>query len=410
MNMFTMVWSYVRSRPMNTALNVVLMSLGIAVITLLISVGHQLENQVSRNSKGIDLVVGAKGSPLQLILCAVYHVDFPTGNIRLADAERLAKNRLVKKAIPLALGDSYKNFRIVGTDTSYAKLYDASLATGAWWQKDLQVVAGSNVSKELGLEIGGTFHSAHGLTTGTTAHDEQQYRVVGVLNGTGTVVDNLILTNVSSIWEVHGRHSDSPEKTSGDSSPLIPGVTAGDSTKEITALLIKYRNPLAAIQLPRMINSMTFMQAASPAFETARLYTILGTAVDALAVLSAVLIAISALSIFLALYNSLRERRYDLAMMRAMGSSRSKLFALVVLEGSILTIAGSILGLLLGHCVVALLPVLTGDVASGGFTASVFYVEELYLLAGSALLGVLCSLIPAIEAYRTDIHSVLAGN
>src|SRR5205085_1083153 len=127
MSMFTMVWSYLRARPMSTALNIVLMSLGISVITLLISVGHQLESQVTRNSRGIDLVVGAKGSPLQIILCAVYHVDFPTGNIRLADAERLSRNRLVKKAIPLALGDSYKNFRIVGTDTSFTSLYYATL-------------------------------------------------------------------------------------------------------------------------------------------------------------------------------------------------------------------------------------------------------------------------------------------
>src|SRR5205085_11821347 len=136
----------------------------------------------------------------------------------------------------------------------------------------------------------------------------------------------------------------------------------------------------------------------------------MGTAVDALSVLSAVLIAISALSIFLALYNSLRERRYDLAMMRAMGASRSKLFTMVILEGSVLTLAGSLVGLLLGHFVLALLPMLTGEVASGGFSASVFYVEELYLLLGSAVLGVLCSLIPALEAYRADIHSVLAGN
>jgi putative ABC transport system permease protein len=410
MSMFTMVLSYLRARPMSTALNIVLMSLGISVITLLISVGHQLESQVTRNSKGIDLVVGAKGSPLQIILCAVYHVDFPTGNIRLADAERLSRNRLVKKAIPLALGDSYKNFRIVGTDTSYVSLYDATLASGAWWQEDLEVVVGSHVSNVLGLKAGDTFNSAHGLSADGTAHEEHPYKVVGVMAAGGTVVDNLILTNVSSIWEVHGSHSNTQRKTSGELSPLIPGFPAGDSTREITALLIKYRNPLAAIQLPRMINSMTFMQAASPAFETARLYTILGTAVDALTVLSAVLIAISALSIFLALYNSLRERRYDLAMMRAMGASRSKLFAMVVLEGSVLTLAGSVVGLLLGHFVLALLPMLTGDAASGGFSASVFYVKELYLLLGSAILGILCSLIPAVEAYRTDIHSVLAGN
>ncbi len=95
-------------------------------------------------------MVGAKGSPLQLILCNIFHIDFPTGNIRLAEAERIARNRLVKKAIPLALGDSYQSYRIVGTSQAYAELYKATLARGAWWKKDLEVAIGANVAKLAG--------------------------------------------------------------------------------------------------------------------------------------------------------------------------------------------------------------------------------------------------------------------
>jgi putative ABC transport system permease protein len=411
MNIITLVWSYLQSRLMSTLLNVVLLSLGTAVITLLILVGHQLEDKISRNSKGIDLVVGAKGSPLQLILSSVYHIDFPTGNIKLAEAEKLAKNRLVKKAIPLALGDSYRGFRIVGTDTSYANLYGATLQAGKWWSAGMDVVIGSQPAEQLKLTAGDTFMSAHGLTEEGAAHEEHPYRVVGILAPSGTVLDNLILTNVESVWEVHIGHSEVRDPAfEGIPSPLVPSVGAGDTTKEITSMLIKFRNPLAALKLPRLINSSTFMQAASPAFETARLYTILGAGVDALTALSAVLIGISGLSIFLALYTSLRDRRYDLAIMRAMGASRLKLFVSLLLEGSILTLAGSLLGIAVAHLVLAGLSGFIGDAAAAGFNASALYIEELYLLLGSLVLGVLCSALPALEAYRTDIHATLAGN
>lgn len=409
MNLLILVWSYLKARLMNTVLNIVLLSLGISVICIIILVGYQLEGKIASNSKGIDLVVGAKGSPLQIILCSIFHVDFPTGNIKLMEAERLASNRLVKKAIPLALGDSYQNFRIVGTDTSFANLYHASLETGDWWQVDLEVVAGASVARQLQLKPGDTFNSAHGLTLDGDSHEEHPYKIVGIMKPSGTVVDNLLLTNVASIWEVHDLHSPAADSL-GRRSPLVPAVLAGDSSLEITSMLIRYRNPLAAIQLPRLVNGMTSMQAASPAFETARLYSILGVGVDAMAALAIVLIVISALSIFIALHNSLRERRFDLAMMRAMGASRSRLFLAVVIEGSSLTFAGSLVGLLTAHFVVVLMSMFTPELAAAGIGGGKFYLEEVYLVGGSLVLGIFSSLVPAVEAYRTDIHQVLAGN
>jgi putative ABC transport system permease protein len=187
-------------------------------------------------------------------------------------------------------------------------------------------------------------------------------------------------------------------------------VEASDSLREITSLLIKYKNPIAAIQLPRFINTQTNMQAASPAFETARLFTLLGVGIEALMGFAYVLIFISALSIFIALYNSLKERRYDLAIMRSMGASRTLLFQIIVLEGSILTFIGASFGIALGHLILGGFVILIGEGQKIGLTALVFYWEELFILGGSLILGVLCSIIPAIEAYRTDIHKVLAGH
>ena len=410
MNLLKLVGSYLVARPLNSLLNIILLALGLAVISVLILFNRQFQEKISANSKGIDLVVGAKGSPLQIILCSVFHIDFPTGNIQLPEAERLARHRLVKKAIPLALGDSYRNFRIVGATPDYPALYHVQLKEGKWFGADLEVVAGSQVALELGLKIGSTFSSAHGLTEEGHAHEENQYRVVGLAQPTGTVMDNLIFTAVSSVWRVHEDHGEEGQSAQaiGSESSLVPGASGGDSTREITSLLIQFRNPIAAIQLPRLINGQTNMQAASPAFETARLFSILGVGVDVLRGFAYVLILISGLSIFIALYNSLKERQYDLAIMRSMGASRFRLFLSIQLEGFTFTFLGSLLGLALGHAALWMFVELFPGGQRAGMSAAVFYPEELWLMGGSWVLGLLCALLPAVQAYRTDIHQILS--
>lgn len=411
MNLIKLVWSYLKAKPLNTVLNIFLLSLGVAVITVLLLFNNQFQEKIAANAKGVDLVVGAKGSPLQLILCSIFQIDFPTGNIKLIEAEKVARHRLVKSVIPLALGDSYGGYRIVGTNRKYSELYGGSLASGAWWEKDLDVTLGSTVAQLSGLKIGDNFASAHGLTTDGHDHEENKYVVVGIMNKSNTVLDNLILTNVESVWKVHAEHSDTVHQAPIEKpSSIVPSVDRRDSIREITSLLVQYRNPLAAIQLPRFVNTNSSMQAASPAFETARLFSILGVGVEVLRGFAYVLIFISALSIFIALYNSLRERRYDMAIMRSMGAGKTKLFMAMLMEGSILTFLGCLVGLALGHGVLWIFTFLVKESEKAGVTASVFYAEEVYILLGSLILGILCSLVPAIQAYRTDIHKVLAGN
>ena len=157
MNLFKLSWNYLKDKPLNTMLNILLMSLGIAIILVLILLSTQLEENLGKNKRGIDLVVGAKGSPLQLILANVYHIDFPTGNIKLDQAKGLTRNRLVKSAIPLALGDSYNGFRIVGTNHDYINLYQGEVADGKLWSYNLEATIGPNVAKRLGLKIGDEF-------------------------------------------------------------------------------------------------------------------------------------------------------------------------------------------------------------------------------------------------------------
>jgi putative ABC transport system permease protein len=240
--------------------------------------------------------------------------------------------------------------------------------------------------------------------------------VTGIISQTNSVLDNLILTNIESVWKVHETHAEEDEHEEhhydsiSNPSSLIPSIEAGDSTKEITSLLIQYRSPMGAIQMPRWVNSQSSLQAASPAFETARLFSILGVGVDILKAFAYVLIFISGLSIFIALYNSLKERRYDMAIMRSMGASRGKLVTAILMEGGILTLFGAVIGLAMGHFALLMMGNLIEETQKAGISGLVFYSEEWIILVGSLLLGLLCAIIPAVQAYRTDISKVLAGN
>ncbi len=153
MNIIILVWSYIKSRPLNTAISIALLALGISVITIMLLFNNQLQQKMNDNARGIDLVIGAKGSPMQLILCNIFHIDFPTGNISLREADRVSRNGLIRTAIPLALGDSYQSFRIVGTSRSYPELYRAEIASGNWWTGNLEVTLGSNVAARTKLKL-----------------------------------------------------------------------------------------------------------------------------------------------------------------------------------------------------------------------------------------------------------------
>uniref|UniRef100_UPI0040477CE8 ABC transporter permease n=3 Tax=Roseivirga sp. TaxID=1964215 RepID=UPI0040477CE8 len=412
MNLFVLSWKYLKDKPLNTFLNVLLMSLGVAIILVLLILNTQLSDSLGKNKRGIDLVVGAKGSPLQLILANVYHIDFPTGNIKLDEAKNLMQNRLVKSAIPLALGDNYQGFRIVGTNHDYVNLYEGALAEGELWRYNLDCVIGAKVAAQLRLKLGDTFFGAHGISVADMDHDEASYKVVGILSPNGSVLDNLILTNIESVWQVHD-HTEVDSTATHDHPPVLgsayeTGLPNGDEASEITSMLIQFRSAMGAVQLPRMINSNTNMQAASPAFETQRLFSLLGIGVNMIKSFAYIIIVIAGLSIFISLYNALKDRKYDLAIMRSLGASKTKLFIHVIFEGILITVFGGLLGFLLGHGLVEILVSYYEKSEEIGITGMVIVNNEFSVLLLSVGVGVLAALIPAFNAYRTDISKVLA--
>lgn len=399
-------WKSLAAKPLSASLNIMLIAFGTGILTILLLASSQIEEKLNNNSKDIDLVVGAKGSPLQLILSSIYYIDFPTGNIPLKEANELSHNPFVKRAVPLALGDNFNGVRIVGTDSNYISLYNLKTQTGKFWSTDLETTIGVNVAKEQKLKVGDTFNGSHGLTSNADLHKDHQYKVVGILAPQGNVTDNLILTNVASVWKMH---EEPHEHLDGEVHDHEKEELEAAESREITSLLIQYRSPMSVAMFPRMVNQMTSLQSASPAMESTRLFSLIGVGVDTLQWFAFLIMLIAAISVFVNLYNSLKERNYDLAIMRTLGASRTKLFVIVILEGLLLTIAGTVIGIVLGHAVLEIISN-NQESSQAKLSGTIFITSELYILLAGLAIGIFASIIPALQAYKSNISKILAKN
>lgn len=447
MNLLKIAWSNIRFKPMNTLLSIVLLSFGIGIITLMLLLEKQLGDKFNRNIKDIDFVLAAKGSPLQSILANVYHVDVPTGNIKVADAERIIKNPMVEKAIPLAYGDNYEKWRIVGTNADYPSHYGCAVKEGKMFEEPFEATIGALVAKETGLKLGSTFVSSHGFDNadGDAHHHEKPFTVVGIFETADCVIDNLILTPVASTWLVHENEED--EKAPANSTPaeeikpedtppaapardvenkeltgdevmkqmaaeakmIMPGmVKKVDNNREMTAYLIIKRNRGAFGLLSNMTKD-TNMELANVAVQNNRLLNNFGIGMDTIMAIAILISVISFLSIFISLLNSLKDRKYELALMRTMGGTSSKLFALILLEGLVLVLLGYVVGLMLSRLGLVVLSSFIQDKFHYNISDLGITKADLALLAITILVGIVASLLPAMKALKIDISKTLSN-
>ncbi len=406
--------------PLNL-LSLLLAAFGVMLIVVVILFTHHVGGRLSSDAKGIDLVVGAKGSPLQLVLSSVYHVDVPTGNIDFAQAQKLLKDPQFRFAIPLALGDRWHAFRIVGTTPDYMRHYGAALETGDVWNAPFEAVVGADVP----LQLGERFVGAHGLSGHGTGgdghvHESSPYTVTGRLARSGTVLDRLILTSVESVWMIHGQseaqgaghgqpdqHEHHEHGDDHDHEHSHSHDHAAAAKPEITAILLGVRSPAAMMNLPRQLNRDTGFLAAHPALEMARLGAVFGVGRMSGAVLSGFLIVVAAFGIFAGLASGLEQRAGDIAVLRALGYTPLRIFGLVAAEGALLAFAGAVCGVVFGAAGFAILIRVIKPLQDSGAHVGPLLAQgalHILLVCGAVVVvGVLAALIPALRCAKTSI-------
>ncbi|MEO1032314.1 MAG: ABC transporter permease [Bacteroidota bacterium] len=381
MNIWKISIENIKSKPLYTVLSVFMLALSIALLLGIQQLKTSFEYQMENNLGDIDLVIGAKGSSLQLILSSVLHLDNPTGNIPYKSIDKFRKNPLVKKAVPISYGDNHKGFRIVGTTPEFTTFYGAELKEGRLVQKSMEVVLGHSVAEQLQLNIGDTFLSSHGLVDNDVHVHDEELIVVGVFKPTQKVIDRLIVTNLESVWDVHDHdehdthednehhkahesedghnhdheahenedeHSHDHEDHEDEDGHGHHHEDHGDE-KEITSLLITFRNPSALLTLPRRINEDTNMQAALPKYELNRLYEYTGVGFKTISWIAYIILIISGMTIFISLYKMIKERAFDLALLRTYGASTIQLIKMVTYEGLIIVCFAFVIGFLFAN-------------------------------------------------------------
>jgi putative ABC transport system permease protein len=369
----------------------------------------------------------------------------------MEDAKKIVKNPMVKEAIPLAYGDNYEKWRIVGTTFKYPEHYEAELQEGRIFSAAFEVTLGSKVAKETGLKVGDKFTSVHGFDKAAEGgedvhHHDNPFTVVGILKSNSSALDNLILSPIESVWLVHEGHDHENEEmgpstgsgteehgemveehdhnaeTNQESEIRNPEsvtgaelmkIQAGESlepkdTREVTAYLIKKRNPMAAMMLANAVKN-TNMQLADPAIEMNRLTQGFGIGISAMKAIAIVIMVLSFISVFISLYNSLKERKYELALLRTMGGSKATLFRLILQEGLILVIIGYIIGAILSRLWLVILSNSLEDNFHYELNEMGITSGEIVLLGVTLLVGMVASLLPALRALKMDISKTLSN-
>ena len=376
-------------------MSILLMILGVTIITLSVLVNQITKNTFTKNNPNLDVVVGAKGSPLQLVLSSIHHIDIPTGNISYKNAKKIMKHPAIKFGVPISLGDNFQNYRIIGTDKKFLKLYDAELEIGSMWEKPMQSVIGSNVANFTKLKIDKFFVGSHGLIDTGDIHSEQPYKVVGILKKTGTILDNLIITSLDSVWNLHSNQND---------------ILKNTDSLEVTALLLKYKNKTSVFSFPRLINKNTSMQAASPNLEISKLFKLTGGAHKIINYLSIIIVSLSFAGILFTLLNNINERKYDLAILRTLGFTRERIFSIILIEGMTISILGSFIGLILGGIVykcIEFFSLLGRNIVTGQLD---FIYEILTIWFVILIISFLTCLIPGIKVYKQNIRNTLLNS
>ena len=438
MNLFGIAWRNIRQRPLTSGLTALSLAFGVALVVATLVTGSLVQRAFESGSGlGYNMIVGAKGSPLQLVLNTVYFISRPIENVgwdfyeeflpasRRADGIDGKYAASTGVAVPTCMGDYYRSFRVVGTNadffgrltrgdgepfrfTSGENFRDADFFAG---------VIGATVAETLGLKVGDPFSPTHGADDGKV-HDP--FKVVGILERTWTPIDRGVFVNMEGFYLQDGHAKPLPDGVE----PEAPQAPAPDgparlpaAQREVTAILLETASlpglppELTAMGLRTAINEGGEAQAALPVAEIRQLLDLFVRPLElVLLLVTGLVVLVSALGILISMVGSSLERSRDVAIMRALGARRGHVLATVLIEAVLLAVGGGLAGWVLGHAIVAVIgPWIAANagVRAGFFSSAP--VAEALLVPFLVLLAIAAAPLPALAAYRTDVSRWLHG-
>ena len=408
MTLVTLSFQYLARRWGSAMLTILVGALGLALLSTVMTMAEDIPAAVKTALGGADMVVGPKGSELDLVMCCALHITPTRGLVSYKAAEAAVSNPYigpyVKQSAPIALGDSYNGTRILWTRPQIVAIYDAHLSQGRMWTDAMEAVVGAEAARQQHLHLGSTMISTHGLDIGGELHTNAHYTVVGILAPTGTVIDRLILADLKSIRVVHVDTSDPDEQ--GPTQVAGGGYDKDGNPIAISAMIARFSSPIAAAIVPRQISTETDLTAANPLLEMARLSALARPAFNLVMIFGVVFGVVAALMAAIGLMSALNQRAKDLALLRILGASRWTVARVALQEALILVhlayATGFALALGLGWLVADKLfsyGLFIHPWASGG-TLIVLYL-------GALVAALLAAVVPVVRAVTANGEGVL---
>jgi putative ABC transport system permease protein len=392
----------------SNSLAAISIAMGVALLVAVYSFKEQSQNTFTQAGIGVDAILAPKGSPLQIVLNAIYHLEDMPGKIKWTYFKEVQKERIVSQAIPFVAGHSYGGVRVNAIDSRFLtdfeympeKTFSFSEEKGGKgrpFEKSHEAVAGWAAAKNLNIRLGQTFNPVCGIQENDPVHKTEHITFVGIMAPTGTPHDRAIYIPVETFYGLEGH----PRET------VIMGKQAQD--REISGAYLKIKRIRKGAMHPGIqdlkfaINQSDRNQLVVPAEVMPRLHNIIGWVDRVLIAIAIILTVLASLFLFFSLLQSLREMRGDLALFRALGATRKSVMGLVISEALIISLLGGLLGLALGHWLISLGAHFIKIETGVGFTAGYLSLADWLVIPGTALLGLLAGLVPGIQAYRLGV-------
>ena len=410
-----LTWKSVQNRKLTSLLCVASIALSVALLLGVERIKNGARDGFTNTISQTDLIVGAKGGPLQLVLYTVFRIGSPTNNIRFSSYTKIKNLPEVDWTIPISLGDAYRGYRVVGTDENFFKYYryrrnkkievlDGKIPIGIF-----DVVLGYEVAQKFQHKTSDSIILSHGISEKSFMdHSVTPFKVVGILNPTATPIDRSIFITLEGMEAMHiGWDKGVPGKNST--------VTPENLKKEnihigqITSFLLKTKNRIQTLKLQRKIDSFPEdpLMAVIPGLALHQLWKTLSYIENILYLISLCVLAVGLISVIVSLYTSLNERRREIAIFRALGAGAGKVVSLLLVESSLIVLVGTLIGTaLLYLCLFMVRPYLESNFSLYLPIQFLSSTELIYL--GSILLGgITAGFIPAIKAYRNSLQDGL---